>query len=298
MRVMKERLPIEAMCTSVSTQVREPLSGSASEASDWLLLEEPERWGAKALEESALSEPVKQRIQSWIKAGPGRRCQLIKQSARRNLGRELFVVHASAQQQYTTRWHLDKSDDLLDIDFEAEQDVRAHTEPLWLVCTNGKRDACCSKWGFELYQSLAVIAPQHVWQTSHLGGHRFAATAVCVSSRIYHYGRLTADDATALLAAHQRGELYEFDRIRGRCDYGPAAQAADIWVRREQNLRALNAVALQEVQSVDANRWHVTLSVGNSVSRVSVTKVQLETLRPASCGDAFDKPVAYEVQPL
>jgi hypothetical protein len=48
-----------------------------------------------------------------------------------------------------------------------------------LVCTHGRRDACCGTLGTRLVQSLPGLgAGVRVWRTSHTGGHRFAPTAL------------------------------------------------------------------------------------------------------------------------
>jgi hypothetical protein len=48
-----------------------------------------------------------------------------------------------------------------------------------LVCTHGKRDACCGSLGTRLATTLPGLGPGvHVWRTSHTGGHRFAPTAL------------------------------------------------------------------------------------------------------------------------
>lgn len=48
-----------------------------------------------------------------------------------------------------------------------------------LVCTHGRRDACCGTLGTRLASSLPGLgAAVHVWRTSHTGGHRFAPTAL------------------------------------------------------------------------------------------------------------------------
>ena len=55
-----------------------------------------------------------------------------------------------------------------------------HNRPLLLVCTHSKRDLCCAMYGRPLAAGLASNPnyAQAVWETSHLGGHRFAPTAV------------------------------------------------------------------------------------------------------------------------
>jgi hypothetical protein len=48
-----------------------------------------------------------------------------------------------------------------------------------LVCTHGRRDACCGTLGTRLAVALPSLgAGVRVWRTSHTGGHRFAPTAL------------------------------------------------------------------------------------------------------------------------
>jgi hypothetical protein len=47
-----------------------------------------------------------------------------------------------------------------------------------LVCTHGRRDACCGTLGTRLAFGLGDLAGVRVWRTSHTGGHRFAPTAL------------------------------------------------------------------------------------------------------------------------
>lgn len=51
------------------------------------------------------------------------------------------------------------------------------------VCVHGERDQCCGKYGFALFQEFETLINNRndknnfrVWQSSHLGGHRFAPT--------------------------------------------------------------------------------------------------------------------------
>jgi hypothetical protein len=52
-----------------------------------------------------------------------------------------------------------------------------------LICTHGRRDVCCGSLGSTLFSELQRAtrldhAVTRVWRTSHLGGHRFAATVL------------------------------------------------------------------------------------------------------------------------
>lgn len=81
----------------------------------------------------------------------------------------------------------------------------------WMVCTHGKRDRCCARAGLPTYAALKEQAADDgckVWQTSHLGGHRFAATLVVLPSGVM-YGRVPPqeDAAAHLLALDAQDEI-------------------------------------------------------------------------------------------
>ena len=170
------------------------------------------------------------------------------------------------------------------------------------MCTHGKRDDCCALRGIPLHAALAraartlpAEARPELWQTSHLGGHRFAATMVTLPHG-YCLGRLSPDEASAILA---RGGLHDLERVRGRCLYPQAAQAADVALRRGlgASSEALQpaAVALRELREDDGG-WIVRLdlvTMGHSGStdistthELQVRSVTSDTQQPKSCGDA------------
>jgi hypothetical protein len=100
-----------------------------------------------------------------------------------------------------------------------------------LVCTHGRRDACCGARGMELLGALTE-APTfgqpgvRVWRTSHTGGHRFAPTAVALPS-----ASLWAWADAALLAQVVRSDGpvgSALSRYRGCASLGsPAHQAVE-----------------------------------------------------------------------
>jgi hypothetical protein len=47
-----------------------------------------------------------------------------------------------------------------------------------LVCTHGTRDRCCGSLGTRLWKSMKGLRTARIWRSSHLGGHRFAPTAL------------------------------------------------------------------------------------------------------------------------
>ncbi len=98
-------------------------------------------------------------------------------------------------------------------------------EPVFLVCTHAQRSACCARWGGPLAQALAARYPGQVYQTTHLGGHRFAANLVILPHGLY-YGPVGLDGAVAAIGAYERGTV-EPARYRGRAGQPKATQQAE-----------------------------------------------------------------------
>lgn len=130
-----------------------------------------------------------------------------------------------------------------------------------LVCSHGRRDACCGRWGTLLHVELAArpLGDARIWRCSHTGGHRFAPTAITLpDGRAWAYadvdlleGVVTRTAPIAGLAGHDRGttgldpwaqvvERAVFERVgwawldhEVECDVEPAGdgQAADVTLR-------------------------------------------------------------------
>ncbi|MDC3002011.1 hypothetical protein OA174_05370 [Actinomycetota bacterium] len=152
-------------------------------------------------------------------------------------------------------------------------------EEAWeFVCTHGKRDVCCATSGRGYALARQAAAPDaHVWECSHLGGHRFAPTCLFLpSGRLY--GRL---DAAGFYPA---GSEPSADFLRGASYLSPAAQAADQAVRFALAMPA-NARTYLRVGPGGASEHSTTVNVetaDNGTWHVTCTDNTIEA--PASCG--------------
>jgi len=84
---------------------------------------------------------------------------------------------------------------------------------------------CCARLGGPLAQALAARHPGPVWETTHVGGHRFAANLVLLPHGLY-YGPVTVRLAAAAIDAYQRGSVV-VDRSRGRAGQPQAEQETE-----------------------------------------------------------------------
>jgi hypothetical protein len=245
-------------CSELSRQMNEPMAGTAVHATTWLLLEYNREWAARATEENALPPPVQTWLHEQVMAVENGRLQFIKQT--RAGGDEqlnFFVAIVEQNRPRLYRFQLNRYEALLDVDIPAiiAGEEGHYTEPLFLVCTNGRRDRCCAKFGLTFYHALAARLGQVVWQTTHLGGHRFAATMLALPVGV-NYGRLAPQDVDQLIATHQRGDIW-LPKLRGHTGLAPVAQVADAHLRRETGQMRLEAFRHESTQQLADDRWRV-----------------------------------------
>ncbi len=120
------------------------------------------------------------------------------------------------------------------------------THPLALVCTHGKRDQCCAIKGRPLAAELSErFDEEWVWETSHMKGHRFAATLMLMPWG-YSYAYMDAERATEMLESAQRGELY-LPQLRGRGCFDAAGQVAEILVARSYGSPEIGSLYVEKV---------------------------------------------------
>jgi hypothetical protein len=75
------------------------------------------------------------------------------------------------------------------------------------VCTDGRKDPCCAKFGMPVYRALCGVSDLVALEISHLGGCRFASTALFLPSG-HCYGRLDQTSVRLVVEAERTGHLY------------------------------------------------------------------------------------------
>ncbi len=267
-------------CSVASQAAGESLAGTAVESVDrWLLLEVTDPWAPTALHTEALPERVRARLAHWLET-PRSRLQLIRRPG--SLGRRpLFMVVSSASdRQQVSKLELDRYEDLLDLDLDV---LPVETSAsMCLVCVHGRRDRCCGLHGSSVFRAIRDRGVD-VWQTSHLGGHRFAACALWLPDGLM-YGRLRAAHADRFVTTRRAGEIGELDLYRGRCAYDRPTQAAEIFLRRRLGEHVAGAIEWLATVPESESTWEARF---RTAARDEVVRVRLEetgVARPASCG--------------
>jgi hypothetical protein len=260
-----------ARCAEIARRLDEPMAGSAPSARRWLCLERPEAWSADINQDR---DPV---VKAFLAraAKAGFKPLLIRRTDGGPERPRVFLADTTPGGAATTVLDAGRLDDLPLPEPDHPLPGDPATGPLFLICTHEQRDPCCGVDGRALARALAGPG---VFEASHLGGHRFAATALVLPTG-YVYGRLDPGAATSIRAAASAGEVVT-ERCRGRSTWSSRGQVAEIAVREATGLRSPDALVVDD-DSGDA--VHVHTSSGERWA-VDVESVDVDAIRPASCG--------------
>jgi hypothetical protein len=264
-------------CSALSLEQSEPLAGTAPRVDTWLLLGYAGVMGTNAFAESDIPEAVKGWIDQALGAIPHSRMLVIKpNSVNRDQQIEFIVVHAREADPFYYTFRLERYEDLLDLEIRAliagEPSDRAspEREPFYLVCTNGKRDPCCARYGQGVFETLRRLGNGRVWQCSHVDGHRFAANTLLFPHGIY-YGRVRQETAGDLFEAGASGRI-ALDHYRGRACYDPVVQAGEALLRSETGILQLAGFRLADRVQLEENLWEVSFlsQVDDRIHRLTI----------------------------
>ena len=276
-------------CSEQSVSLGEPVEGSAvADTPRWFMIQVQDGWAPKTPDAACLQGDVGDHITDELARIGGARLQLIRRP-QACTGVTVIAADTGGKQPRAFSLRLDTLADLLDVDivalFEGGAGAEPVDEPVVLVCTHGIRDRCCAVEGIPVYNALAERTDGHVWQTTHLGGHRFAATLVVLPEGL-QFGRVKPNEVTDLMDGLSRRELYRLDRFRGRVAASRLAQVAEAHVRAKQDHVSIDAV----IPTGD------DLIVEGHLLKVQVSSTPHAQPRAYSCGDTkLRTPMEYAV---
>jgi hypothetical protein len=268
-------------CCEAARDEGAPLGGTASRALAWLLVEHRGAWGADAVAHNDLPDAVRAWMTAQVAALGKARPLLIRQETASRQGVTCFLAVAGEDRRELYRFAVDSAEQLAGLDLAADLaagKLRASLsdELLTLVCTNGKRDRCCARHGVPTSRALAALEGTSVWQSSHQGGHRYAASALWLPEGVC-YGYLRPEDAPALVAARRAGTLVR-ERFRGRTFHAAPVQAADVLLREALCVDALEPWRLVESTPAADDSWRVRFASADRAWLATVRSRRPEVL--------------------
>jgi hypothetical protein len=281
-------------CADLARENDEPLGATASRIDHWLLIEYRGLWARDALSGSGLSDQVKGHLRDQVAHAPHGRLLFIRRPDRRGHPRLLaFAVASRPGVTRITRTEFEAYDDLRGLDLLAGEPAG---HPLFLVCTHGKHDPCCARYGRSLYEALRdELDPDWAWQASHIGGDRFAGNLVCLPEGLY-YGRVDRETAGSVLDEHFARRV-AMGNFRGRSIYTFPVQAAERFVRERTGLVGIDDLALERVERHDGSFDVTFAAVGGEQHRVRVDDEPGDLTQMTCASETLERPRRYVVSP-
>lgn len=241
----------DTRCSDIAAT--ESMIGTAPFRRVWFIIEQPGAWGADALTESDLPAGFGADLKALLAdtevgVALARRPDVASVERRTTRRRRLWLAHTSPGGVRMRAGSLDDIREVLKWDWqsilrgELPPVGRRSADPVLFVCTNGKKDLCCALKAREIVDALRPDPELtgQVYESSHLTGHRFAPTALLLPTG-HMYGRLDLEQTRGVLNAAWNSGVVP-DSLRGRTSLPAWAQAAEIAVRKHNNITSADTL--------------------------------------------------------
>ncbi|MEM6869208.1 MAG: sucrase ferredoxin [Cyanobacteria bacterium P01_C01_bin.121] len=214
-----------SFCAIANQQTGEDLIGTAGHYQTYVLIECPRPWAAKVF----TSEKIPANLRDYVKSIKAQRSIQFLAISRGDIAATESVTvmvyertlpsdvalskqgSASRESIHTYRGYEFQLDSLsqvvgcLEAHWQGDRIGQPITQKDILICTHGMRDKCCARFGHTFFREAARSVKQgrlpsntRIWKVSHIGGHRFAPTAISLPDGRY-YGRLTIEALEAIM---------------------------------------------------------------------------------------------------
>ncbi len=227
-------------CSLRSEAAGEPLAGTASIIRRWLLLEHAGPWGRDGLLDARLPAGLGRSLRD-LEHRTGARVLLIRRpGGGSGPGVTCYVVDTETAAIGARR--LSRIEDGARLDPERDR-LEPFADPVVVVCTHGRRDPCCAERGRPLARVTAEAHADLTWESTHVGGDRFAANLVVFPHGLY-FGGVLPEHGPQVVDGYRQGRIL-LDRYRGRSSHPRHVQTAEIALRVELGADGLDAVRLE-----------------------------------------------------
>jgi Sucrase/ferredoxin-like len=265
-------------CSARARDAGESLAATASFGRRWLLLEVAGAWGPSAFRDSPVLDPVLGARIERRAAADGFRLVAIRRPGRDR--------HADG-----TRWRWARVEsapgaegivwgeasgpwDYLSAPFD-ERGTPSR-DIIVAVCSHGRHDQCCATRGRSVAALLRRGDADAVWECSHIGGDRFAATMLLLPHGI-NYGWADTFGARQMVDEYRAGRVV-LAGLRGRSAFSFLEQTAQDAARRTFGDLRIDAYAPVRSRRLTQRSWEVVLADASGEIRVELAETYSEPL--------------------
>jgi hypothetical protein len=285
---------VGARCSLRSLAADEPLAGTASTIRHWLLIEHAGPWGRDGLLDARLPDGLGRELRI-LEDRTGARVLLIRKPHRvpEYDDGTVLCFAADAADAWLGFTALGTIEDALELDPRDRPSFAGSPHPLFVVCTHGRRDPCCAERGRPLVERLAASFPDLTWESTHVGGDRFAGNLVAFPHGLYH-GRVEPDEGPEIARGYGEGRIARLDRYRGRSSDPFHVQAAEHALRDHLGLDRVDAVT-QERSDRRGDLAEVLFATVNGPHRVRLERTLGAPMRLTCHASQEDAPPLWRV---
>lgn len=227
----------QSFCAAIARQTGEDAIGTAEHYQTYVLIECPYPWASNVFESAHIPQVLQQFISDVSSNRSVRFLCIDRGIRRREVSKRVTVLVYDAINPLSVERQLAQEDSLqqdqqqnqsnyvrnsyrgFEFSLDRLEQVPNCLQSYWqgtncgqpivdiqdvLICTHGMRDKCCARFGQPFFQATTRWIKQQqylqvrIWRVSHIGGHRFAPTAIVLPEGRY-YAHLTIPALQALL---------------------------------------------------------------------------------------------------
>jgi hypothetical protein len=277
-------------CSLRSLAAREPLAGTASVIRRWLLVEHAGPWGADPLRDARMPADVRAALRR-VERTSGARVLLVRRVDRRSTG-DVTCTAVDTADAWAGRTRLARIEDAAGLDPAGRDAFAIVDDPIAVVCTHGRRDPCCAERGRPLALATAAAFPAETWESTHVGGDRFAGNLVLFPHGLY-FGRVEPERGPEVIGAYRDGKIV-LDLFRGRSSEPFPVQAAEHHLRARFGLDGVD-----DVSRTGARRAGDRIAVGFSTPAgayvVTVQRAETPPMRLTCHVEHEQEPLAWRL---
>jgi Uncharacterized protein conserved in bacteria containing thioredoxin-like domain len=215
-------------CSAASRYFKEPLAGTAANSSVFILIEHCNPFPAK-VGEAHFDKAWLQGIQKLAKSLKGK-VLLIRNKKTNFRDCRIIFVDCKKCAYFTIQLPIEQVATVRLADYIHSESTEWETDPFFVICTNGKKDKCCAKFGYPVFKFFeAFNTDVQVWESSHVGGDRFAANVVALPFGIY-YGHVVVEDVGHIMVRTLLRKIYK-NKYRGLSRRSFFEQSVECYVR-------------------------------------------------------------------
>jgi hypothetical protein len=267
------------LCADAARERGDSMHGTAVQVQRFLLLEHHGPWAFDVMAESGIDGHVLHELSVATRIADARPL-LIRRHGRAgdSADRAWAVADVTTGRIRWGTWR-DDADLLAARDALAEPSSGWSSGPVLLVCTHGRHDTCCAVRGRPVAAALTQSHGDLVWECSHVGGDRFAASVVVLPDGTY-YGGLDDSGVSGVIDRHLAGSVTPA-HLRGSSTLSTVAQAAAVAVHERYGPGGPRDIHSEAVHTTGPGTWRVELWCERPLPAHVVASVEAHRSDPA-----------------